>query len=299
MIRVSIWMYFYFRKNKINVVMSHNGGWPGGELNRWSLWSGYMARIDYIFLIIHNLPWDPPSYLKPFDFLRNRLIEKITSKIITVSNACSQSLYKKSNFAHYPYVIHNGISSSIKPIDCKNSYKSVVSIVFAGQLHKRKGVEYLIKSMNYVKTSCELIIAGRGDSDYEKYLKILAKESRHQISFLGYVKDMNKIYQYADIAVLPSIEYESFGMTLIEAMSFGIPVVCSNFGGMVEVVEDGVSGYVVTPRSDKDLGNKLEILCKDSIKRKKFGRMAKLAVATKFSDKTMVCKYRKLYKDCK
>mgnify|MGYP006425116531 FL=1 len=97
-----------------------------------------------------------------------------------------------------------------------------------------------------------------------------------------------------DVVVLPSIELESFGMTLIEAMSYSIPVVCSDFGGMKEVVKDKLNGYVVLANNSFLLGKRLDNLVSNPDLRRRMGVAGKERMLEKFTADIMVYNYQRL-----
>jgi glycosyltransferase involved in cell wall biosynthesis len=98
----------------------------------------------------------------------------------------------------------------------------------------------------------------------EDQLKRLAGELgvRDAVEFLGFVEDerRNQLIEQADIAVFPSL-YEPFGIVALEAMGLGTATVVSRTGGLAEIVEHGVDGWLVEPGDDRMLaGTILNIL---------------------------------------
>jgi len=170
MLVTTIFLRRWLKNKSIHMVISHNGGWPGGELNRWVMWAAWLSKINCRYLVIHNLPWSPRFIIKPFDLIRNRLVEVVSTKLITVSKSCALSLQEGANFTYPPNVIYNGVLIPKNVSGYKDSVKgnAVVSIGFVGELHPRKGVDVLINSLRYVDKPCELLLIGNGDRDYEK-----------------------------------------------------------------------------------------------------------------------------------
>lgn len=132
-------------------------------------------------------------------------------------------------------------------------------IFFIGRLVHEKGVHVLIDAFAKVLAyydKAKLVIAGKGPAD--SYLRDRARALGiyHRIYFAGFIDDptRNKLYKCADVAVVPSL-YEPFGITALEAMACGIPVVVSDTGGLSEVVRHGITGmksYVANPNSLAD-----------------------------------------------
>lgn len=112
-------------------------------------------------------------------------------------------------------------------------------ILFAGRIDEVKGVIFLIKSFREVlknHPNCRLIIAGSGNYDmcFQE-----AKDICTKITFTGLLskKDLNEIYQIADIGIVPSL-FEPFGYVAIEMMMHGLPVVATSTSGLNEVVNN-------------------------------------------------------------
>ena len=114
------------------------------------------------------------------------------------------------------------------------------------------------------------------------------------MNFYKPVSDITKLLSLTDILVLPSIKFESFGMVLIEAMRQKVPVICSNSGGMKEIVKNNKNGLVFKNKDIKDLKKKLSILISSNNKRKEFGEKGYLTFKNKFSNKIFIKEYQKL-----
>jgi N-acetyl-alpha-D-glucosaminyl L-malate synthase BshA len=116
-----------------------------------------------------------------------------------------------------------------------------------------------------------------------------------KVKFLGKSSEIDKILCFSDLFLLPS-ETESFGLAALEAMASGVPVISSNTGGIPEVNEHGVSGYLSQVGAIEDMAkNALKIL-KDDQTLGKFKAQAK-AAAQQFDIHTIVPFYEAVYKD--
>jgi len=83
-------------------------------------------------------------------------------------------------------------------------------------------------------------------------------------------EQLREYYKKADIFAMPST-IESFGIALLEAMNYGLPLIGSNAGGIPEVIEDGKNGFLIEPKKPKILAEKIRTLFTDGKLRKEMG----------------------------
>ncbi len=134
-------------------------------------------------------------------------------------------------------------------------------LLFLGRLAFEKRVDLLIEAfarLNPKEHQYSLIIAGDGPVDVVNQLKCLAEEVPN-IHFTGFILGEMKsnLLASCDIFCSPS-PYETFGRTLVEAMSSGLPVVTVDSGAVSEYIIDGVNGYLVPPNDVEGLANAIK-----------------------------------------
>lgn len=168
---------------------------------------------------------------------------------------------------------------SVADIEKKYHLKGKRLVIYVGRLDKEKGIEYLIRAAKDILA--EIYILGGGD--YQKELERLTKELKlTNVHFLGYfnkeyVKELRKFYQRADVVVVPSTVKEAFGLVILEAMAAKTPVVASNIGGIPNIVKDGKTGFLVRPRSSKEIAEKVnKILSSEKLRQAMRERCFKL-----------------------
>ena len=103
-----------------------------------------------------------------------------------------------------------------------------------------------------------------------------------KIHWLGYRADPKSLLQASDIFLLASTG-EAFGLVLTEAMACGVPVVGSRSGAIPEIVEDGITGLLATPRDAVSFADAIEKLARDERLRKAMGAKGRARVQEKFS----------------
>ncbi len=117
-----------------------------------------------------------------------------------------------------------------------------------------------------------------------------------RIKYLGNHENVECILPCADLLFQPS-EHESFGLAALEAMSCGVPVLCTNSGGVDEVVEDGVTGYLTEVGDTETMAQRaVEILTDDGLAKRLGGRGLEIALE-RFSKDRIIAQYEELYTD--
>lgn len=182
---------------------------------------------------------------------------------------------------------------NIKKIE--KNYETI-DILFVGRLNRYKGVHILISAFNQIKCNkIHLHIVGEGKEKEE--LKKIAGINPH-ITFYGFVSEnmLLELYRKANIAVVPSIWYETFGIVIIESFKYSTPVIASNIGGFPELVENGHNGFLFEPGNMDELKEILENLIANP---KELERLSDNAFesAKKYSMDEHTKKLTKIYED--
>ncbi|MBU0502856.1 MAG: glycosyltransferase family 4 protein [Candidatus Omnitrophota bacterium] len=166
--------------------------------------------------------------------------------------------YFENKFGKKVYYIPNGVSFDSCPARDDHRLENGRYILFVGRLVPEKGIHYLIKAFNELKTDFKLIIAGE-PSFTGKYFKHLKEISGKNVRFVGFVeKNMLKdLYQRAYLFVLPS-DVEGLPVSLLEGMSYGKCVLTSDIPECVEVT--GSLGVYFKVGDYLDLKDKLNYL---------------------------------------
>lgn len=241
-----------------------------------------------------NYLWHPLSYGYP----RYRL------QIVKVKEVIAVSRSAKTFIEYFTdkkiTIIPNGVDvKRFYPRNkAGNNERPVISYV--GRLVPKKGVHILIRAMkNIVKKYPDALLIIGGKGKMKTFLSSYAKTIglKENVRFLGYIPEnkLPEFYSSSDVFVLPSITGESFGVTLLEAMASGTPVVGTNVGGIPEVIHD--SGLVVESGDPKKLAHAVITLLDDENLRKKFGRKARGRVEEKYSWDEIGKKIINVYKE--
>ncbi len=211
--------------------------------------------------------------------LYNLFLRQFQNKIdlfIAVSGATRKKLIKKAgidenkikvlyNFIDQNYFNNNELSNYSKVAERQfiNLTSDDFVIGFAGRLNKIKGCDILIKSMSHIDIrGLKIVIAGDGIE--RKNLEELSENLniRDNIIFLGYIKNIRGFYKIIDVLVVSS-RSESFGLSIVEAQSMGIPVIATNIEGLNEIVLDKETGLLFKSGDEEDLAKKIELIYTD------------------------------------
>ena len=145
------------------------------------------------------------------------------------------------------------------------------------------------------KIPCRLMMVGEGPEKIKALDYVEKKGLSDKILFLGNSNEIDKILCYSDLFLLPS-EKESFGLSALEAMAHGVPVISSNAGGLSEVNKEGYSGYLSNIGDIDEMVSKAKNLLLNENLHKKFKQQAKKQ-ASLFSLEKIIGKYETIYSD--
>ena len=137
------------------------------------------------------------------------------------------------------------------------NYSDKNYFLFAGGIHKQKGVYTLIRAMNELPRDIELHIAGEStvQEEYDDINNYIKNNNLQNVKFLGRLskEQMQEEYKNCISVIMPSEWFETFGMINIEAAIYGKPSISSNIGGLSDVVEDGKTGLIFEPKNVEQL----------------------------------------------
>jgi len=158
-------------------------------------------------------------------------------------------------------------------------------VLFFGRLSREKGVRTLIEAFTKTQTEVQLAIAGDG-ADRAALEAMAARQGKGRIRFLGFLtaEPLGRAIDSARAVVVPSEWYENAPMAILEAFSHGKPVIGARIGGVPEMIDDGVNGFLFEPGDAEDLRNKLEsFLALPEGRVREMGRAARSTVQTEYS----------------
>ncbi|MEM2238577.1 MAG: glycosyltransferase family 4 protein [Candidatus Caldarchaeum sp.] len=214
--------------------------------------------------------------------------------------ACSEWLRKIVERSHgcgwKISTVHNPIDQERFNIAFQKDYGGPVVIV--ARLHPVKGVDTALKAIAHMRekrrTAPKLLIVGDGVE--RPRLEKLANELgiAENVEFLGHRYDVENYVKNASVVLVPS-RYEPFGMPAAEAAAAGKPVVASSAGGLKEIVENGVTGFLFKTDDHTDLAEKVGKLLDDFSLRMRMGQAARERAFEKFTPEAVASQMLKVY----
>lgn len=224
-------------------------------------------------------------------------------KILSTSQVMAKEtqLYTDKNIEVTPFGIN---MEQFKAMEVKSVFSKDDTVIGTVKtLEEKYGIEYLIKAFKilsdkYPELPLKLLIVGGGS--LEKELKQLTKDLKieDKTVFTGKVpfEDVPKYHNMLSVSVSVS-NSESFGVAIIEASSCAKPVVVANVGGLPEVVENGVTGFVVPPRDEQETAKIIEKLILDEELRTKIGNSGRARVRELYNWDDNVKQMMDIYKE--
>ena len=181
------------------------------------------------------------------------LSQKYENNALSWANAIT--VVSKEAYAYYAaqgfeiQQIPNAIDVESLPKNKEKKYEK--QIIFAGRLSKEKGVEVLLEICKKLPDYIDIIILGLGP-EVDKIKDI--SNSKKNVHFLGYLPKEKTIplIRGSDILIQPSLN-EGISSTILEAMACKVPIIATNVGGNMEIIEHNQTGFLVDPNSSSQI----------------------------------------------
>jgi glycosyltransferase involved in cell wall biosynthesis len=170
--------------------------------------------------------------------------------------------------------------------------RAPITFGYIGRLLPEKGLELLASAYAEIRGSHALLIAGRGDADFERQLR--GNIERLGAEFTGWM-DQREFYSRVDVVLVPSLWREPFGRTVVEAWQHGRPVLTTPSGGPADIVQHHVTGWIVEPRAEAWRVH-LQALVDDPGVARRMDQACRRA-AEDFTSDRIALQYERLYED--
>jgi len=229
--------------------------------------------------------------------LGDRAIASLAHTHIAISRGLARYLEEVEGFDGSSFeIVHYGI----EPDGVPRAYAAdVPRLLCVGRLIPIKGHIVLLRAFAQARRqvpSLRLDIAGRGP--LEPALRALTKELGIEdgVRFLGYVAPIQRAIEDAAAVIVPSMG-EGFGMVALEAMERARPVIAAEIGGLGELVEDGVTGYLVPPGEAEPLADAIVALASDLPRAAELGQAGRRRALEEFLQDRCTDRTEALYRE--
>jgi glycosyltransferase involved in cell wall biosynthesis len=233
--------------------------------------------------------------LRPKWFVKwiGRLINKNADLVVVVSKAVEQNWVPSIDQVKIR-IIHNGIDY-LPYLEERNTLeelpKNKIKIGMIGRINHWKGQGYFLDIAHRLiqkHDNLHFVIVGDPYPGTEEYIDEMNQKIKNlglvdQVSFLGFRKDIPTVLNSLDIFVLPSTLPDPFPTVILEAMASAKAVVATAHGGSLEMIQDGVTGYLIPWDNVEDSAKKLSCLIADNNLRSEMGKLGRERVLGNFS----------------
>lgn len=219
------------------------------------------------------------------------------SFVACISHFCRSQAMNFSDPAHWKKleIIHCGILP--EQYDQPRIPHYGIQLLFVGRLSHVKGVRVLLEAMSDVlKTNPDVKLKLIGDGHDRPALEASARHLGPAVEFVGYKSqaEVAEALREADALVLPSFA-EGLPVVLMEALASATPVICSQLAGVGELVEDGISGFLVPPSDVASLTDRIRKIADDPTMREQMGKTGRDKVVADFDVRKEAGKIAELF----
>lgn len=298
---------WFFRRSDFDRLMVINGGYPASLICRCSVIAWKLAgKRPLATFNFHNLATKPPWYFSFPEHCIDRAVIYASAQIISVSKVCLDTLSNRKAFLGCAklHFIHNGIEDPALLLrggegNLKNKNSSGKYCLMLATYEARKGHFYLLQAFKSVVKEfpyVRLQIFGFGKPQEKQRVTDEVKKLslENHVSLNEFTSQSASLIANAIVLVVPSQEYESFGLTIIESMALSTPVVTTDVGGMPEVLAGSNAGYVCSKDDPETFAYALKRILGDQAVASKLGHNGRQSFEQRFTAETMASTYQRL-----
>jgi glycosyltransferase involved in cell wall biosynthesis len=291
-------LFRLMKRKEIHVVRTHR--------YRASFYGRIAALFAHVPVIIPSLHDNYNKELRPERRLVNRMLARISTRIVAVSDSIKQDIIKYDNIDPAKImIIHNGVDTELfKPGRTSAGIRKEIGlsdkdlvIGFVGRLVPAKGLPHLLEAFAYVRQEydrAKLLIIGGGQMLGPLRAMALDRGLKDDVFFMGERTDVPQLLSAIDVFVMSSVA-EGLPNSLLEAMAAARPVVVTLAGGMGEIIKDGVNGLVVPVGDPASLSQGIKSLLKDRSFAETLGAAARQYIENTYSIRATARAWEDLY----
>jgi glycosyltransferase involved in cell wall biosynthesis len=213
-----------------------------------------LRKIPLVLVVHHfNFHLKENPLARAYDILCCRLAFGAASRAILNSEFTADEIETHFHFAGPALIVHPSLSLDLleNPERSKPAESKTVRCLYVGSVEPRKNLEALVELANRADPALDFVITVAGkETLHPEYARGLRSslERPDRVRFLGYVDaaGLKKLYLESDLFLFPS-KWEGFGMAVLEALCYGVPVVAFAASSLPYLIENGVNGELIAP----------------------------------------------------
>jgi glycosyltransferase involved in cell wall biosynthesis len=268
-----------------------------------------LKRLGVIRHLVENRE-DQGFLWSDTDYRLLRATAAVPDRIVCVSEAVRAVVMEREGApADRTVVIRNGVRLPDGPpsVDDLNAVRSefgfgpehrIVGMV-ANLDHAVKGVRHFVDAIPLIAPrvpDARFLVLGEGREKVALRARVESLGFGDRVVFAGFRSDMRRIYPIMDLSVLTSLS-EGLSITILESMSYGVPVVATAVGGNPELVRHGESGFLVPPSDARAFADAVVRVLGDRQLGSRLGEEGRRIVERDFALETVTSQYEQLYRD--
>jgi len=269
-------------RNEVDVVLQYGNGFSIDGLKPTCVWADSAARLT------EGVPFSWIEYLS--SSTREKVFEcearvwRHASQILTFSEFAKRRFVSQLGLSEAQVVVGGtGPFADVEDLQQIRRSNSAPVALMVGREWQTKGGPSLVAAFSKVRSeipNARLIVVGPDENP----------GLPEWVEFIGYLSRNNpaaraklvELYRNASVFCFPSVR-EAFGVALVEAMYAGLPSVASDINAIPEILDDGVTGFLVAPNDPEALGNQLLRLMRDPALAAQMGEQARIRAVSRFS----------------
>ena len=292
------------RRLKTQLIHSHLP-----DSNAYACIAGALTRVPVV--ATYHAQSDALRPVSRTELARRWIVKSLARKVVAVSADMQRELVNRHHFPQDKVeLVYNGVDwrRFDTPLNREQKRRdlgippeaTVVGMV--GVVRQVKGHATAIHALARLRESIPnllLVVAGHEHAEYKRELQDLAQQLSvsDRVVFLGFRSDVAEVVRCMDVCVMPSWS-EGHPLATIEAMGSRVPVVASEVGGHPEIIQDGVTGYLVPAGNDELLAKRVESLLAAPAEAQALAERAAQSVRQRFSHSRMLADHEALYREC-
>lgn len=295
-------MRVLLKRENIDAILIHNGGYIGDELCNQMLEAAYQEHIQKRIYILNNCTTNHifcQVRFWPYDVK----VSKYATDIVTVSEFTKRTIEDVSHIRGSIKVVHNGLPCRQSKMSVEEKREKIQlapnakNVLMIGNFLENKGQLEALKALKEMKEKIgkvHLTLIGNiyDGGYYQKCMQYIKDNNLNEnVSIFNGINNASEYVDLYDLMVVPSMFSESFGLISVEAMMVGVPVVAYDCGGIPEVVRDGRDGYIVRKGDYITMAERVAELLNDDRKRRRMSLQCRRDYEDKFSIGAMMKNY--------